>query len=55
MIQWMTKKNIRRLYIMIVSTIVTFAMHRYEPDILQALIDCGSFIGIVLLVLDKED
>jgi hypothetical protein len=51
----MTEKYRRRLYIMIGCTIVTFCLHRYEPDIMQSLIDSAGIVGIALLVLDKED
>jgi hypothetical protein len=50
----MSERNQRRVYVMIGCTVLTFAMHRYEPEILQALLDCGTFVGIALLVLDKE-
>ena len=39
--------------IMFVSTAITFFLHRFHPELMQIIIDSGTFCGVVLLVIDE--
>jgi len=44
-----------KAFVMAVSTLMTFFLHRFHPEWMQIIIDAGTFCGVVLLVMDKEN
>lgn len=43
-----------RPLLFVLCTAITSLIHSMDPSVLEILIDSGTFIGVVLLILDKD-